>query len=168
MSSTPDPERKAGRMTGLWASPARRVACLASLLWAVVLAGYASGFVAVASAARGTAMIDALFFLVVLALPLILIWVTAFLVEELARQREMVLALARLVPPLVADLSATRATLATEGPVSPGDLRRAVESALREAPPPDLAEPLGRLLSGQEDLHADVRALFEQIGRAHV
>ena len=47
--------------------------------------GYADGFLAVAGAGsdRGMLFLDAMFFLVALVLPLLLIWLAAWLAEEL-------------------------------------------------------------------------------------
>ena len=45
---------------------------------------------------RGTLFLDAMFFLLALALPLMLVWLAAWLAEELERQREIVAALAEV------------------------------------------------------------------------
>ncbi len=121
----------------------RRIAALASALWTVLVAAYAIGFLGGASQARGTVALDALFFLVTLVLPLILIWIAAFLAEELARQRNAIAALVDLAAPLTDALRETAARL---------------EHA---APAPDASSGLAldRLLDGQDRIAAALAAL---------
>ena len=68
------------------------------------MVGYAAGFFAVAAGGqgRGTLFLDAMFFLLALAVPLVLVWLAAWLAEELAAQRELVAALAEVAAPLAA------------------------------------------------------------------
>ena len=107
----------------------RRVAALVGLVWVIVVTGYAIGFLGSAGpASRGTVFIDGLFFLVALVLPLMLLWLAARLAEELAYQRELIAALAELMPPLIEALQETRETLARHGPARP----EAVEAAVRQ------------------------------------
>ncbi|MBP7001566.1 hypothetical protein [Amaricoccus sp.] len=127
--------------------PVRRRAAIASLAWAVLVVAYAIGFFG-ASQARGTSFLDGAFFLVTLALPLILIWLAAYLAEELARQREMIAGLAELATPLFGALEATRAGLDRHAPASPSELRAAVDAALRAAGRPDPGPAIERLEAG--------------------
>jgi hypothetical protein len=139
--------------------PARRRAALASAVWVVLVAAYAIGFFG-ASAQRGTVFLDGAFFLVTLALPLILVWLAAFLAEELARQREMIAALAELAGPLAEALEGARASLDRHAPASPAELRRAVEGALVAARGADAGQPaLERLLAGQTRIEAALGSL---------
>jgi hypothetical protein len=137
----------------------RRWAGVASLGWAAIVAAYAFGFAATASAARGTVGLDLLFFLAVLALPVALFWIVAFLADELARLRASVTEFAAAVPAFAGDLAETRAILAAEGPVSPADIARAVRVAMADEARADLSEPLERLRQGQEELREQLRAL---------
>lgn len=131
------------RLRGLGRS--RRVAAAVSVVWAVLVLAYAVGFFA-ASRERGTAFLDGAFFLVMLALPLILVWLAAFLAEELARQRELIAALGELVGPLAASLDATRESLERQPPSA--------------APGADAsADALARLVAGQERIRTAVEAL---------
>ncbi|PZQ52227.1 MAG: hypothetical protein DI556_00755 [Rhodovulum sulfidophilum] len=144
---------------GPLATPPRRLAALASLGWAALVAAYAFGFAATASAARGTVGLDLLFFLLALALPVALFWITAFLADELARLRAAVAGFAEAIPGLAADLAETRAVLAAEGPVSPADIARAVRVAMADEARVDLSEPLERLQRGQEEIRGELRAI---------
>jgi hypothetical protein len=166
MTASPDRDKDtpAGRAArgggaGRLATGPRRWAGLASLGWAAIVGAYALGFVSDASRARGTVGLDLLFFLAVLALPVVLVWLVAFLAEELARLRATVSELAAAVPALAADLAGTRAVLASEGPVAPADIARAVRVALADEARVDVSEPLERLLRGQEDLRDQMHAL---------
>jgi hypothetical protein len=120
----------------------RRWALAASLVWTVVVLGYAVGFLAVSSQAqtRGMVMLDGLFALLTLVLPLLLVWLAAWLAEELARQRAAVAALIELAAPLVGELAATRRTLASHAPVD--------------------ADALGAVASGQRRLQSTLDALL--------
>ena len=141
----------------------RRWAVIASAVWVVAVGAYAIGFLSVAAGtqARGTVVLDALFFLVALVLPLGLIWLMAWLAAELARQREIVAALAGAISPLVATLEETRATLAHHA--SPEAIAQAVGSAVGEAVAgvraPDVSRPLGDLAAGQARLEAALARL---------
>jgi hypothetical protein len=141
----------------------RRWAAAASLLWVVVVLGYAAGFASVgAVATRGMLFLDAMFVLAALVLPLMLVWLAAWLAEELARQREIVLALAELTSPLIDSLAATRAALEAHGPASPEAIRKAVQSAIVGARGPDLMPHLDRVVAAQ----ARAEALLQQLGGA--
>jgi hypothetical protein len=150
-----------GRLTGPGGS--RRWAAAASLVWVVVVLAYGIGFLSVASATetRGTLFLDAMFFLVALVLPLGLIWLAAWLAEELRRQREIVTALAEVTAPLVAALDETRASLAHHA--SPDAIAQAVGSAVGEAVagvrPADVSRPLSDLAAGQARLEAALARL---------
>lgn len=147
---------------GRWTRRAgpRRWAAVASLVWVVVVLAYGIGFLTVAAGTqtRGTLFLDAMFFLVALALPLGLVWLAAWLAGELARQREIVAALAELTGPLVTALGETRAALA-----SPEEIARAVGSAVGDAVagvrPADLSRPLDDLAAGQARLEAAIARL---------
>lgn len=168
MTPVPETTRRAGALAasaapggiaGLLGTAPRHWAGLASLGWAAIVAAYAFGFATSASAARGTVGLDLLFFLVVLALPVALFWLVAFLADELARLRASVTEFAAAVPAFADDLAETRAVLAAEGPVSSADIARAVHVAMADEARMDLSEPLERLLRGQEDLREQLRAL---------
>jgi hypothetical protein len=151
-----------GRLAG-WPRH-RQLAIALGAGWVVVVAGYALGFLAVAAGGqgRGTLFLDALFFLVVLTVPLLLLWLAAWLHETLAAQRELTVALADAVTPLLAELAATRAVLATHVPTTAEDLRRAVEGLQPPAavPPPDPSPRLDRLLATQSRVEAAVNRLL--------
>lgn len=147
-----------GKLTGV-----RRWAVLASAVWIVVVLAYGIGFLSVASGTqtRGTIFLDAMFFLVALVLPLGLVWLVAWLAEELARQREIVAALAEATAPLLGALDETRAALARHA--SPEAIAEAVGSAVGEAVadvrPQDVARPLRDLVAGQARLEASLGRL---------
>lgn len=140
---------------------ARRIAAGATALWAVLVVAYAIGFLVVAAGtqSRGTVFLDAMFFLVTLVLPLILIWLAACLAEELERQRAVIAALAELAPPLIGSLDAVRDTLRTHGPASPQDIQKAVHGAMLGTRGPDPSQALERLERGQAHLFAQLEAL---------
>lgn len=138
----------------------RRIAASASALWVVLVGAYAIAFFGV-SQSRGTAFLDGAFFLVTLALPLILVWLAAFLAEELARQRELIAALAELVGPTITALEATRSSLDRHGPASPAAIREAVQGAVlagRGAQPAALS--LEPVLAGQREIAERLDALL--------
>lgn len=146
--------RFGGRLAGL--PGIQRLALAASVVWAVVVLAYAIGFWSVAAGGqgRGTLFLDALFLLVTLTVPVVLVWLAAWLAAELARQRELTAALAGVAGPLLESLAATRAELERhapgEGASSPDAIRRAVETAVSGlVRPSDLAGPLDRLAAGQ-------------------
>jgi hypothetical protein len=123
--------RVLGRYQGL--PRHRRWATLASLVWVVVVTSYAIGFFGgEGAAARGTVFIDGLFFLIALILPLMLVWLAAWLAGELERQREVIAALAELTPPLIEAMQATRATLERHAPATPEAIEAAIETAVRQ------------------------------------
>ena len=137
----------------------RRWAAAASLGWGVLVAAYGVGFLsASAGQARGTLFLDAMFFLVALALPVLLVWLAAWLAEELEQQREVVAALAEVTAPLIGALAAAREALDRHGPASPEAIERAVRAAVLGSRP-DLAVPLDRLLTGQARIEAALQKL---------
>ena len=153
-SGTSPLARWAGRLAGL--TTIERRAAVASVLWAIVVGAYAIGFWSVAAGGqgRGTLFLDALFFLVTLTVPVVLVWLAAGLAAELARQRELTAALAGVAGPLLESLAATREALDRHGPAvapaSSDDIRRAVEIAVSGlVRPSDIATPLERLAIGQ-------------------
>lgn len=143
-----------GRLHGL--PSIQRWALGASLAWAVIVLAYAIGFWSVAAGGqgRGTLFLDALFFLVTLAVPIVLVWIAAWLAAELARQRELIAALAGIAEPLLESLAATRETLGRQPPAAaPEAIRKAVETAVSGlVRPSDLTGPLDRLAAGQSRL----------------
>lgn len=148
-------------------SPRRRWALIASGIWVVIVLTYGIGFLSVSSGTqeRGTVFLDGMFFLVGLTLPTLLIWLAAWMAEELDRQRGMIAALAELTPPLLDALASTRAALEQHGPATPEDISRAVQAALRDAGVtgargPDISKPLDRLMSTQAEIHAGLRHLL--------
>ena len=142
-----------GRLAGLpriqlWATGA-------SVAWAAIVLAYAIGFWSVAASGqgRGTLFLDAMFFLLTLAVPLLLVWLAAFLAAELARQRELIAALAGVAAPLLEGLAATRDALERQSPTAPEALHRAVEAAVSGlVRPSDITGPLDRLAAGQSRL----------------
>ncbi len=129
-------------------STVNRAAVIAGTLWTVLVVSYAGGYFATAGGqARGTAFLDAVFFLVALVLPLGLVTLAAWLAAELVRQREAVASLVAAAEPLSQALGATREALAEEGPISPRDVERAVAAALAQARA-ELARDLGQAVDG--------------------
>jgi len=141
---------------------AQRWALVASLVWIVLVVSYAIGFLGV-SRERGTVFLDAMFFLVALVLPLILIWLAAQLAAEMTRQRALIAALAEVAVPLTEALGATRASLEAQAPASPAAIEGAVRAALADARLAEIAQPLGRVAEGQAALLAAVRALDARV-----
>lgn len=131
----------------------RRRAALATLVWTVLVAAYAIGFFGTSSA-RGTAFLDGAFFLVAWALPVILIWLAAFLAEELARLRATVAALGADAGPLAAALEATRASL-DRHPAAP----RPPEPGRAEEVSAAVGTALERLVTGQAEILAGLATL---------
>jgi hypothetical protein len=139
----------------------RRWALGASAAWGVLVASYAAGFFSIAGGTlpRGTVFLDAMFFLVALVLPLVLIWLAVWLAEELGRQRELVAALAEVAAPMTAALAETRVALDRYGPASPQEIQKAVQGAMLGTRGPDPTGHLERLLAGQARLEAAVQRL---------
>ncbi len=138
----------------------RRWAWIASIAWTVILGAYALAFLGGASAARGTAFVDGLFFLVALVLPLILVWLAAWLADTLLRQNELIEAMGELLPPVIESMDATRAALADRGPGAPGEIAQAVKGAIGALPrPADHGAAIERLLAGQAELSAAIATL---------
>lgn len=144
----------------------QRRAAIASALWSVLVVSYSAGFFGEVSEARATGALfaDAMLLLVGLVLPIVLFWLAALLADELARQREIVAALAAAAGPLVEALEETRASLRTQAPLSPQQLQRAVQGALLGNQLPDLRPSLERLISGQSEVQRDIRALVQRSG----
>lgn len=130
----------------------RARAALATVAWTVLVGAYAIGFSG-ASSARGTGFADGAFFLVAWALPVLLIWLAAFLAEELLRQRELVAGLGALAGPLREALEATRASLDRHphAPRPPEPDRIAAEERTAAA--------LAQLAAGQAELAAMISSL---------
>jgi hypothetical protein len=112
-----------------------RVAVLAAILWVVLVLSYAGGYFAGGGVgqARGTAFLDAVFFLIALVLPLGLIALAAWMAAEVARLRSTVADLIAVSAPLAEALAETRTALAEEGPLKPRDLDRFVRYAMGDA-----------------------------------
>lgn len=142
-----------GRLAG-----ARRWAVLTSLVWIVVVLAYGIGFLSVVAGtqSRGTVFLDAMFFLVALVLPLGLVWLVAWLADELTRQREIIAALAEATAPLMEALEETRSSLSQHA--SPQAMAEAVGAAVGEAVSgvraPDVSRSLNDLVAGQARLEA--------------
>lgn len=130
----------------------RTRAALATVAWTVLVGAYAIGFSG-ASSARGTSFVDGAFFLVAWALPVLLVWLAAFLAEELLRQRELVAGLGALARPLTEALEATRASLDRHphAPRPPETDRIAAEERTAAA--------LAQLAAGQAELAAMISSL---------
>lgn len=127
-------------------------AALATVAWTVLVGAYAIGFSG-ASSLRGTGFLDGAFFLLAWALPVLLIWLAAFLAEELVRQRDLVAGLGALAGPLREALEATRASLDRHphAPRPPDQDRIAAEAETRGM--------LGQLAAGQTELAALISGL---------
>lgn len=117
----------------LWATGGiNRVAILVAGLWTILVLAYAAGYFRAAPAGRGTAFLDAVFFLIALVLPIGLVALAAWLAQELARQRQAVRDLVAASAPLIEALAETRAELAKKGPLTPAEVDRLLRSALAE------------------------------------
>ena len=139
----------------------RRWAAAVSLGWAVLVVAYGIGFLSVAAGGqtRGTLFLDAMFFLVALVLPVLLIWLAAWLAEELAHQREIVAALAEVTAPLIGSLAAMREALEQQTPAtSPEAIHKVVQNAVIGSRT-DYSVPLDRLLAGQARVEVAVQKL---------
>lgn len=147
---------------GLGAMPLiRRWALAATAGWAVLVLAYAIGFLSVAAAGegRGSLFLDAMFFLLALSVPVLLVWLAAWLAEELARQREVVAALAEVAAPLTGALAATLDALERQTPAtSPEAIHRVVQNAVIGART-DYSVPLDRLLAGQARVEVALQKL---------
>jgi hypothetical protein len=110
--------------------------------------------------------IDGLFFLIARVLPLMLIWLAAWLAEELERQRRVIAALAELTPPLLEAMAETRAALARDGPASPEAIEAAVRRGLAAAPAPspqiDPRPALANLAGNQARMEGALRELLSR------
>lgn len=143
----------------------RRLAILSSAVWAVVVFAYGIGFLSVAAGGqgRGTVFVDAMFFLLALTMPVVLIWLAAWLSEELARQRALVAAIAEAIGPLAQALEerprATGGAVPTSGGVTADTIERAVQSAVSGIRAPDLGRPIDRLIIGQSRIEATLQRL---------
>jgi len=152
----------AGRFAAV--SRPRRWAIVASALWAVVVAGYALGFLSVAGGGegRGTLFLDAMFFLMTLTVPLVLVWLAARLAEALEAQQALVAALADAALPLAAALEAARHRAEAPSGVTPEAMRQAVQAAVAGLKPPDLGRPLDRLIIGQSRIETALQRLVAE------
>lgn len=139
----------------------RRWALAATAGWAVLVLAYAIGFLSVAAAGegRGSLFLDAMFFLLALSFPVLLVWLAAWMAEELARQREVVAALAEVTAPLTGALAATLDALERQTPAtSPEAIHRVVQNAVIGART-DYSVPLDRLLAGQARVEVALQKL---------
>lgn len=131
------------------ASRPRFWAWVASLAWGILIAGYGVGYMTVSAAREGSevAFVDGLFFAAALVLPVLLVWLAAWLTEELAQQREVVLALAELTPPLLEALAETRRTLEAQPPTASPE---ALEAALQAGVAAGVAAGIDRARAGTD------------------
>lgn len=138
----------------------RRWAVLASAIWFVVAVTYAVGFLSISTGSqpRGTVFLDALFFLIALILPILLIWIAARFTEELQVQKEVVLALAELTAPLSAELSATRQALEALDPREANELQDAALAKQSR----DIADLASRVARVQLSIDRLARSAREQ------
>jgi len=137
---------------------------IASAVWSVVVVGYGVGFLAVAGAGqgRGTLFLDAMFFLLTLTMPLVLVWLAAWLAEELETQRALVSALADAAVPLAQALEASRQTVERPAAAAPDAMQRVVKEAMAGLRAPDLGRPLDRLIIGQSRIEAALQRLLAE------
>ncbi len=145
-------------------SRVNRVAILAGMLWAVLVLSYAGGYFggAAAGQARGTAFLDAVFFLVALTLPLGLITLAAWLAAELARQRTAVAELVMAATPLSEALAETRASLREDGPLTPREVERVVAGALAEVQA-EIRREIGGAVEGRFAELAEAQQRIEKL-----
>lgn len=154
-------QQAAGRITTL---PRTRFwAVAASTAWIVLVLAYGLGFWSVASGTGILRFLDIMFLLMALVLPVMLIWLAAWLADTLAQQREIVAALAEAALPLSAALAATRSALdhhtAATTPMTPDAVTRAVHVAMASIRQPDVVTPLERLLAGQARAEVSLQRL---------
>ena len=131
------------------ASRPRFWAWVASLAWGILIVGYGVGYMSVSAAREGggVAFVDGLFFAAALVLPVLLVWLAAWLTEELAQQREVVLALAELTPPLLEALAETRRALEAQPPSASPE---ALEAALQAGVAAGVAAGIDRARAGTD------------------
>lgn len=124
-----------------------RIAILACAAWAVLVLSYAAGYFGGTGGARGTAFLDAVFFLIALLLPMGLVTLAAWLAAELARQRAAVGMLAEALEPLAAALGKEGRRSPAPVPAERADAFRDLEASQRrlEAGQAELAAALDRL-----------------------
>ncbi len=149
----------------VWAgNTSRFVAVAASIVWLVVVAGYGIGFLSIVSGSqpRGTVVLDVLFFLVVLVLPLLLIWLAAWIGEELQRQRQMIALLSRQIEPLTTALDETRRTI-EKGPIlTHDDLVRALDTRGPQAGlPNEIAVAMTEMVAAQKHMRDVLEGLMD-------
>ena len=122
---------------------------VASLAWGILIVGYGVGYMTVSTArdGGGVAFVDGLFFAAALVLPVLLVWLAAWLTEELAQQREVVLALAELTPPLLEALAETRRTLEAQPRTASPE---ALEAALQAGVAAGVAAGIDRARAGTD------------------
>jgi hypothetical protein len=139
---------------------ANRVAVAACAVWALLVLSYAAGYFGGAGGgqARGTAALDAVFFLIALLLPMGLVALAAWLAAELARQREAVAMLTAAAGPLAEAFSSAQGSVQPAPALPPAEIGRAVEAALR-APLGELGSALQDLRAGQQRLEAALGAI---------
>lgn len=139
----------------------------ASVAWTVLVASYAIGYLRVAAGTqlRGMVMLDGLFLLIALVLPIGLIWLAAWLARTLREQREVAAVLIEATAPLVAELQATRRSLAAEGGGKNDAMEQAIGALIqnRQRSEADLLETLDRVTDGQKRLHATLSALLDTL-----
>ncbi len=149
-----------------------RWAAIASLLWTVLVAGYGLGYLNVAteSQLRGMAVLDGLFLIIALVLPIGLLWLAAGLVRTLGEQREITAALAEAARPLIAELEETRRVIAHQkGGVSDA-LEQTVRAVVqtRQRADADLSEKLGQISTSQTRLQETLSGLLDGIANEPV
>ncbi len=158
--------RGAGLVNGWPGNTSRFVAVAASIVWAVIVAGYGIGFVSVVSGSqpRGTVVLDVLFFLVVLVLPLLLIWLAAWIGEELQRQRQLIAALSGQIEPLAGALEETRKAIETGPILTQEDLVRALDTRGPQAGlPNEIAVAMADMAAGQKQMRDALEGLMGSV-----
>lgn len=146
----------------------RRWAMLASAVWAVVVIAYATGYVSVAAASETRALVflDGLLFLLALVLPLLVAWLATYLAEELARQREIMIAMAEFATPLIQSLEATRTAVERHRPAEPDAIAQAVQEGVARAGRGEtLAGPVERIAAAQARLQAALDGVVARLDR---
>ncbi len=131
-----------------------------------MVCGYGIGFFGGTAGVqgRGTVLVDGLFFLVALVLPVILIWLAAYLAEELGRQREVIAALAEVTAPLIEALDATRRALETGGVPAQADLQEAIRAGIAGASRgPDVESHLLRIAAALTRSDKALREIADRI-----
>lgn len=155
----------AGRFDG--SARTKFLAALLTLVWAVLVIGYGAGYLAMAaeSQLRGMMMLDGAFLLLALVFPIGLIWLGAGLIIALSHQRDIAMDVAAEARPLLAELEATRRSLAHRRDGVSDAVEQTVRAVIqtRQRADSDLAETLARLTRGQAQLQATLTALLDGI-----